>query len=157
MKAYSVTAIVLITGLTVTLANLDDTESRIEERYGKPFAKWVDYGGYKKAYRHNGYTITVNFVNATSVMERLDKADQSPISGKEIGHLLADNSGGLHWRAGSRKDLDNIADVQWETVDPKKRLAYYSELERVLTIAFPSYYEWVAEQRRKGFSNSTAR
>src|SRR5205807_290023 len=140
MKTIIALLLLIGTGAAAPAA-VNENEFQIQGRYGKPVAKWDDYGGVKKAYRSGGYIITVNFVSGISQMERFMKPDAAQISAEGIGHLLAENSGGRHWQKGTRKDLDGIADIQWESVDKKSRLAFYNQNERVLTVTFPVFLE----------------
>jgi hypothetical protein len=56
-----------------TRARVGETESQIDDRYGKPAGRWDDYLGYKKLYRWHGFDVMVTFTDGVSQREMFVK------------------------------------------------------------------------------------
>lgn len=56
-----------------TLARVGETESQIDDRYGKPAGRWDDYLGYRKLYHWHSFDVMVTFTDGVSRREMFVK------------------------------------------------------------------------------------
>lgn len=103
------TAFVIVTSAFLlcassTRARVGETESQIDDRYGKPAGRWDDYLGYKKLYRWHGFDVMVTFTDGVSRREMfvktvgpLDAHDQKrleKLSGVGRNEIIFDDGSG---------------------------------------------------------------
>jgi hypothetical protein len=115
-------------------ASLGETEAEVTAKYGKPIV--LENGRTdresKKLYDHDGYRITVKFLDGKSGYEEYTKDDLINIhfSDDEIRALLISNCLGLQWNRLRSTEKEPTMEKNWELRIPEKTVA-------VATTKFP--------------------
>ena len=109
-------AVLLLSGLLLPLtshARLGESPARIEARYGIPttYENGASSRDYRCTYTHDGFTITVQFLDDKSVSEHYHR-DAKPFSDEELQRLLDINSRGTKWTKSGKGDSDR----KWKLV-----------------------------------------
>jgi hypothetical protein len=83
-------------------------------------------------------------------MERFSKLDDSHFSRVEINCLLNANGDGRHWNGAF--ESEQPATLEWRTSDGSSRVAFYNQLERVLTVSTQTFLDKTADAARRNAS-----
>jgi hypothetical protein len=101
------------------LANVGETETQIDARYGKTFGDVPTKAfGVMKGFVFGGYVVGVKVVDGISEMEMFSKSDQSDFPASELDKLIkgtdgsvwkAEQTGKSNWRRWRREDGNAVA------------------------------------------------
>ncbi|MDD2709512.1 MAG: hypothetical protein PHV34_16115 [Verrucomicrobiae bacterium] len=135
-----ISALVLLFFSSLTLwARLGETESQIEERYGKgTVVKNPKETGLAKQYTASGYAVRVVFIDGKSAYEAFKHTNDSPLTLDEINRLLDINKSGSVWI--EKDDSITTTIISWVRLDDMAK-AWTFDKPPTLIIAARIYAE----------------
>jgi hypothetical protein len=107
------TAVLLLGLATSARARLGETETAVEERYGKPTFKYIKPWCVEETYSMNGFTIVVTFIDGVSQGEKYTLPAQE-LSAQQVNDLLTANSEGYLWDEVPKSDVVPPAKQMWK-------------------------------------------
>lgn len=130
MKRLLLIALLLAGAGSQAIAALGETLAEVEARYGKPVTVENGRTGResKRFYKHDGYRITVRFLDGKSHFEEYTKEDLAnmAISDDEMKALLMKNCLGLEWTRLRSTQSDPMMEKNWELNIPDRTVAVAS-------------------------------
>ncbi len=121
-------------------AHLEDTETDIDQLYGKPVIE-AEVEGFVKSvpYAVADMIIVVKFEGGISRGEGYSKKDRSAISTEEIVTFLSANEGGHKWMFPGKSIAPGV--LKWRSEDRHSRVAVYRARERALFITTQDFLD----------------
>jgi len=148
MKSLLLLTLALLLAVNPLQARLGETVAEVEAKYGKPISVEKGYTNResKRLYKHDGYRITVKFLDGKSGNEEYTKEDLTNVdfSDDEIKALLIANCMGLEWNRLRSTENDPMMEKNWELGVADKTVAVasarypYTKLA-VATVQFVHY------------------
>jgi hypothetical protein len=125
MKSFLLVLVAISAALDSAMANLGDSEPKINASYGKRIETDIQLPGSKgHLYRKGAYTISVVFNGGVSVFEMYSRVNQGELSPKEIATFLKANAGGATWVLAGDKPEGR----EWKRSDHKAKAGYSRSL-----------------------------
>ena len=122
--------LVVLLAVNPLQARLGETEAEVVARYGKAIsvAKGHDARESRQLFTHDGYKITVKFLDGKSGYEEYTREDLRNIefSADEIKTLLTVNCMGLQWNRVPATERDPMWEKNWEIGTAGKTVAVAS-------------------------------
>jgi hypothetical protein len=129
MKQFLAIVLAISAASSCALANLGDSDDRIDDLYGNVFERHLlDDGTVSVLYHKDRYLYFVIFANRRSVLERYSHVKGTDLSEKETAKFLKANAGGATWvPENASKDRrfnrsDNKAEATYANVDGRPAL-----------------------------------
>jgi hypothetical protein len=98
MKRFLVGVLTVLTTLSSVLANLGDSEDKVNGSYGKRVERRPrEDGTVSNLYEKGDYLFFAIFLKGASVFEMYSHTDGFDLSRKEIAKFLEENAGGATW------------------------------------------------------------
>ena len=133
---------------------MGETEAEVVARYGKAITveKGHNDRESKQLYRHDGYKITVKFLDGKSGYEEYSKEDLTnfDLSDDEIKALLMANCMGLQWNRIPSTQRDPMWEKSWEIGTAEKTVAVASTKYpyTVLAVATAEFVHYTSEYEK---------